>query len=114
MSFYHKWVEEVKAHVPPERLLIFEAKDGWAPLCKFLNVPEPDEPYPRTNDTQQMLDMIKVKRKTVNNENFHSKLSKDIFPSLLQSAKRVVFIGQYVIPAVLAGAAGYFFYAAAS
>ncbi len=59
-AYYHKLVTDVIAHVPPERLLIFEAEDGWAPLCKFLGVPEPDEPYPRTNDTKQMLNMIKV------------------------------------------------------
>ena len=26
--------ERIKATVPPERLLIWQAKDGWAPLCK--------------------------------------------------------------------------------
>jgi hypothetical protein len=40
-------IEEVKRVVPPERLLIFEARQGWEPLCSFLNVPVPvDEPYP--------------------------------------------------------------------
>jgi hypothetical protein len=24
--------------------------EGWGPLCKFLGVPVPDEPFPRTND----------------------------------------------------------------
>ena len=26
--------EHIKATVPPERLLIWQAKDGWAPLCR--------------------------------------------------------------------------------
>ena len=26
--------EHIKATVPPERLLVWQAKDGWAPLCK--------------------------------------------------------------------------------
>jgi len=43
--------ERVKATIPADRLLIFEAKEGWAPLCKFLDLPIPDEPYPRVNDT---------------------------------------------------------------
>ena len=36
-----------------ENLLVFESKDGWEPLCKFLEVPVPNEPYPRVNDTQE-------------------------------------------------------------
>jgi hypothetical protein len=40
--------------VPPERLLVFEAKDGWQPLCEFLGVPVPDVPYPRVNSREDM------------------------------------------------------------
>ncbi len=29
--------------------LVFRAGDGWEPLCEFLNVAVPNEPYPRTN-----------------------------------------------------------------
>ena len=31
-------------------------KDGWAPLCQFLGVPEPPAgtPFPRVNDTASM------------------------------------------------------------
>eukprot|EP00854_Cymbomonas_tetramitiformis_P014694 gene14694-17361_t len=28
--------ERVKEHVPAEKLLVFEVKEGWEPLCKFL------------------------------------------------------------------------------
>merc|ERR1712062_429432 len=28
---------------------------GWKPLCEFLNVPEPSDPFPRVNDTSTML-----------------------------------------------------------
>ena len=40
---------------PKDKLLLFEAKDGWEPLCVFLNLPVPDEkfPYPRLNDTAE-------------------------------------------------------------
>ena len=37
----------------PERLLVFEASMGWEPLCEFLGKPVPDEPYPRTNSTEE-------------------------------------------------------------
>lgn len=38
--------------VPPEKLLVFEAKHGWKPLCEFLNVPVPATDYPRVNTTE--------------------------------------------------------------
>jgi hypothetical protein len=41
----------VKAVVPASRLLVYEAAQGWAPLCAFLGVPIPDAPYPRENTT---------------------------------------------------------------
>jgi len=46
--------EEVKATIPPEKLLVFEVAQGWEPLCTFLDVPIPDDPFPRLNDTASM------------------------------------------------------------
>lgn len=34
---------------PPERLTVWTATEGWAPLCRALAVPEPDEPFPHLN-----------------------------------------------------------------
>lgn len=42
---------DVIATVPPERLLVFEASQGWPPLCRFLGLPIPSEPYPSSNST---------------------------------------------------------------
>lgn len=44
----------VKRVVPKERLFFFNVKDGWEPLCKILNCPVPDEPFPRANDANSM------------------------------------------------------------
>ena len=52
----------VKRVVAPERLLIFEAKDGWEPLCSFLNVPVPETPYPHVNDTATVKRIIRAMR----------------------------------------------------
>lgn len=42
----------VREMIAPERLLVFEVKEGWKPLCTFLGVPVPDgEPFPHRNDT---------------------------------------------------------------
>lgn len=51
--------EAVKAEIPAERLLVYEVKEGWEPLCAFLEVPVLDAPFPRTNDRSEFWDMIK-------------------------------------------------------
>lgn len=39
--------KEVIRRIPRERLLVFNVKEGWEPLCKFLGVDVPDEPFPQ-------------------------------------------------------------------
>lgn len=52
LSIYCAHNAAVKAEVPPEQLLVFDGAKGWEPLCRFLAVPVPDEPYPNTNTTE--------------------------------------------------------------
>lgn len=47
---------EVEATIAPERLLVFDVAQGWEPLCAFLDVPVPDQPFPRRNDQAQYWD----------------------------------------------------------
>ena len=42
--------DEVKSAVPAERLLVWDVKQGWEPLCEFLEVDVPDGPLPHAND----------------------------------------------------------------
>lgn len=49
IAIYNRNTAEVQAAVPPERLLTFHLGDGWAPLCRFLEEPVPDVPFPRSN-----------------------------------------------------------------
>ena len=46
---------QVRAAIPPERLLVYEIAEGWAPLCAFLGVPIPDTPMPKANSTEEFL-----------------------------------------------------------
>ena len=66
-AIFNAWNEEVKRTVPPERLLVFQVKDGWEPLCRFLNVPVPAAPFPHANksDTfeKDLLERIKPNTK---------------------------------------------------
>jgi len=50
--------EEVRQTVPADRLLVWEPGDGWEPLCAFLDVPVPDEPFPHENDRATFLGRV--------------------------------------------------------
>lgn len=56
IAHYEQHVAEVKAGLPRKRLLVYSVKEGWAPLCDFLGVEAPDEPFPRANDRASFLD----------------------------------------------------------
>jgi len=48
---YEEHNELVQKTIPKENLLVWNLKEGWEPLCKFLDVPIPDVPVPRENVT---------------------------------------------------------------
>jgi hypothetical protein len=50
--------DEVKRTVPAERLLVWSAKEGWGPLCEFLELPVPEGPFPHLNDSTEFLNRI--------------------------------------------------------
>jgi hypothetical protein len=53
IAVYKRHNQEVKDTLPSSRLLVFDAPQGWAPLCEFLNVPVPAAPFPKTNSTEE-------------------------------------------------------------
>jgi len=56
----------VRKEIPAEQLLLFDVKEGWQPLCSFLGVPQPQEAFPRGNDTEEMMVRIRtMKRNSV-------------------------------------------------
>ena len=59
IAVFQAHIAAVKEFVPAERLLIYDVREGWAPLCNFLDVPVPhDKPFPRLNDTAAMQRMM--------------------------------------------------------
>lgn len=58
LAIMERWNSEVIATVPAERLLVWDLRDGWEPLCTFLEVPVPDEPLPHLNDTRSFREGI--------------------------------------------------------
>lgn len=48
---FEAWNKRVVESLPKDKLLVFNVKEGWEPLCKFLGKPVPNEPFPHVNDT---------------------------------------------------------------
>lgn len=63
IAAYERHNAEVVRTIPPERLLVFEAVQGWDPLCAFLGVAVPDAPFPRTNSRDEFWSKIPVERR---------------------------------------------------
>jgi Sulfotransferase domain len=57
-GFMTDWFERRNRQVidalPPERLLVYSPRQGWEPLCSFLGVPVPNEPFPRINSRDEL------------------------------------------------------------
>jgi hypothetical protein len=50
--------QEVKQTVPADRLLVWSPSDGWEPLCEFVGLPVPEQPFPQVNDTEGFTRML--------------------------------------------------------
>ena len=48
--FIKDWEEDVIRNVPAENLLLYNVKEGWEPLARFLGVACPDTEFPRLNE----------------------------------------------------------------
>ena len=55
---YRDHNDEVRRTIPPHRLLVYEVSQGWKPLCEFLEVRIPDEPFPKVNTTDEFQERI--------------------------------------------------------
>lgn len=60
VQYYEDWVAHVKRTVPADRLLTFNVKEGWEPLCKYLGKPVPAHPFPRMNDADAFKRRMKI------------------------------------------------------
>ena len=52
---FRKHTSEVVRAIPAERLLVYEVSQGWGPLCEFLGVPVPGEPFPAQNSRAEFI-----------------------------------------------------------
>lgn len=50
IKWYKDYHENAHKYIPADRLLEFNVKQGWEPLCRFLDKEIPNVPFPHTND----------------------------------------------------------------
>lgn len=55
VAAYEAHNRAVISAVPDEDLLVYELGSGWEPLCSFLGVAVPAEPFPSSNSTSEFL-----------------------------------------------------------
>ena len=53
VAAYERHNGEVLRTIAPQRLLVYDVKHGWEPLCTFLGVPVPGDSFPRANTTEE-------------------------------------------------------------
>lgn len=61
MEGYERRLAQVRAEIEPERLVEWQPGDGWEPICRALDVPVPDVPFPHENTTANFLDRAKAR-----------------------------------------------------
>jgi hypothetical protein len=52
---FRKHIAEVQSVIPADRLLTLDLRDGWQPLCDFLEVEVPEIPFPKTNSSKEFV-----------------------------------------------------------
>lgn len=52
IAMFHNHRAAVEREVPAEKLLVFDVRQGWEPLCRFLGVKAPETPFPRMNESE--------------------------------------------------------------
>ena len=57
-QFWEGHLAKVKANVPADKLLVYDVRDGWGPLCAFLGKPEPADPLPHLNKKENFKEML--------------------------------------------------------
>jgi hypothetical protein len=54
-AHFRRHTDEVLRTIAPGRLLVYQAGEGWEPLCRFLGVPIPETPYPSENSRSEFI-----------------------------------------------------------
>lgn len=61
VAAYERHNAEVIGELSADRLLVIPPGAGWRPLCDFLKLPIPDEPYPHLNDPEKFWARVRAR-----------------------------------------------------
>lgn len=92
IDVFERHNEEVRRHVPAERLLVYQVSEGWEPLCEFLGVDVPQgRPFPHLNDAQEFRTRMR-QRKAMGYAITAgaATVAGLVLPALVMAARRVV------------------------
>ena len=53
IAVYKRHNAQVRRSIPQDKLLVFDAPQGWEPLCAFLGVAVPKTPFPKLNSSEE-------------------------------------------------------------
>lgn len=53
IEIFNANTKAVTSTIAADRLLLYEAGDGWQPLCDLLDCEIPNQPYPKVNTTEE-------------------------------------------------------------
>jgi len=63
IAVFNRHIQEVRQKASSDRLLVYNVKEGWEPLCAFLGVAVPeDKPFPRLNDRDNFLGTRRIQQ----------------------------------------------------
>ena len=82
VSYFNRRNDEIREAIPTDRLLVYEVKQGWEPLCDFLEIPVPDKSFPRVNtrdETTQLIDHMITQSGDVPDPDVLSDVAGDLF-----------------------------------
>jgi hypothetical protein len=65
IDIFNRHIAEVKSAVPADRLLVYNVREGWEPLTRFLDVETPAIPFPHLNDTASFLENREARRNSL-------------------------------------------------
>jgi len=90
---YERHNAHVKSLVSSDRLLVWNIKDGWEPLCRFLNKPVPDIPIPYENKTGD----TKWVQQYFNESDLGKELESEFKWNMAKAAFKLVIIGGTIV-----------------
>jgi hypothetical protein len=56
IAAYERHCDAVRREIPADRLIEWQPRDGWRPICAYLGLPVPDAPFPHENTSEDFGD----------------------------------------------------------